>query len=242
MKVPTLSRFVDANRVCQNYLGNLAHVRDYVVQKFIQQEYANLPVYIGLNDVIIESDFRWIISDEKLGWYKNWGPDQPADEFFFKDEDCVQMVTNGEWNDVSCDFVFSAVCETERTVRGWGKKERLPFKTSYSINLFTSEDNHVCKDGEFLCMSGNPVCVPAESVCDGSFDCQDQSDEYQFCSSNFAFDSSDVGNSTIVTCLSLAAIYHSYVSNQIVLCLIRINMERGRSSLSTWRYQFSYDH
>ena len=114
-------KFADAFRECQKYLGSLAEVQDEKVQNFIKDQFVDLAVYIGLNDIFIEGDFRWIGSEEKLGWYANWGPGQPADEFYFKDEDCVQILGSGDWNDVTCDFVFSSVCETNRITQGQRK-------------------------------------------------------------------------------------------------------------------------
>ena len=110
---------MDAYRDCTNHDGNLAKVPDHVIHNLlIETEMVTAPVYIGLNDVVMEGMFKWIGDEEELGAFRNWGPNQPGDEFYHQDEDCVEMKVSGDWNDIKCEHVFPPVCETARKTRG----------------------------------------------------------------------------------------------------------------------------
>ena len=54
-------------------------------------------IWIGLSDEVTEGDFVWY--DQSPVTYTNWAAGEPNQS---GDEDCVQIYTNGTWNDLSC--------------------------------------------------------------------------------------------------------------------------------------------
>lgn len=52
--------------------------------------------------------FYW--SDESNFDYANWNEEEPSDSLLSQTEECVEMFTNGTWNDASCDQIKGFVC------------------------------------------------------------------------------------------------------------------------------------
>lgn len=73
-------------------------------------------LWIGLNDRVDEDMFVWVTGAELS--YENWSDDEPNNS---GGEDCVEMQSDGEWNDEACDDVFRYrrfVCECETGTTG----------------------------------------------------------------------------------------------------------------------------
>ena len=69
----------------------------------------NAPIWIGLNDLRSDRDFRW--SDGTTPTYWNWGFLEPNNKF--KKEHCVNIIGQGQmkWNDNDCIQRFGSICE-----------------------------------------------------------------------------------------------------------------------------------
>jgi hypothetical protein len=66
--------------------------------------------WTGGNDVEVEGSYRWQHSIGKMN-FTNWRSDGPSVSYGGRDEDCVQMMTNGYWNDGHCNENSAFICE-----------------------------------------------------------------------------------------------------------------------------------
>ncbi|MFT5356254.1 MAG: hypothetical protein ACI9KE_003477, partial [Polyangiales bacterium] len=62
--------------------------------------------HIGLNDRDSERNHSWVSGSS--GSYRNWARWQPDD---FLSEDCVELRSGGDWNDVDCNAQRWFICE-----------------------------------------------------------------------------------------------------------------------------------
>ncbi|XP_049646692.1 mannose-binding protein A-like [Suncus etruscus] len=77
----------DENRAIQNVINDVA--------------------YLGITDEKTEGQFMYITGGSLT--YSNWKKNEPND--YGSNEDCTVILTEGNWNDVSCSVPYKAVCE-----------------------------------------------------------------------------------------------------------------------------------
>ncbi|XP_041104569.1 collectin-10-like isoform X1 [Polyodon spathula] len=77
-------------------------IADYITQAGLTR------VFIGLHDTDKEGQFMYT-DNTPLQNYSSWRPGEPNNGF--TNEDCVEMVSTGGWNDVECDLTIFFVCE-----------------------------------------------------------------------------------------------------------------------------------
>ncbi|XP_070552386.1 neurocan core protein-like [Ptychodera flava] len=96
-----------ARRICRRHGGDLTSIHSYrqnrLIKKFARH-YGSL--WIGLNDRRRERHFRW--SDGTRVNFRRWGRVEPNNKH---NEDCVEMHSNGRWNDLKCRRRRRFVCK-----------------------------------------------------------------------------------------------------------------------------------
>jgi len=65
-------------------------------------------MFIGLNDIKCEGTFVWEDGTSINSGYSHWKKKQPDNSH---NEDCVEILNNNEWNDVSCHEELLVLCE-----------------------------------------------------------------------------------------------------------------------------------
>uniref|UniRef100_A0A8C9JD59 C-type lectin domain-containing protein n=1 Tax=Panthera tigris altaica TaxID=74533 RepID=A0A8C9JD59_PANTA len=71
------------------------------------QDMAGSPAFLGITDEVTEGRFMYVTGGRLA--YSNWKRDEPNDHG--SGEDCVILLQDGLWNDISCSSSFLAVCE-----------------------------------------------------------------------------------------------------------------------------------
>ena len=106
--------------------GNLARVRDAGANEAIRAA-SNGGGWIGATDQAVEGDWRWSNNNDQFwqglaanatppgmpvgGRYTNWNGGEPNDGGDWGDEGCVELRSDGRWNDTSCGDWKHYLCE-----------------------------------------------------------------------------------------------------------------------------------
>ncbi|TFK09509.1 pseudouridylate synthase 7 homolog-like protein [Platysternon megacephalum] len=93
---------------CSQAGGQLASPRNAAENAAIQQILVlyNKSAFLGINDIQTEGRFKYLNGENIV--YSNWQTGEPNDNGV---EDCVEMYSNGKWNDKSCGEKQLIVCE-----------------------------------------------------------------------------------------------------------------------------------
>lgn len=106
--------YVDAQRSCQGRGGTLAMPKDeaanglmaaYVTQAGLSR------VFIGVDDLDREGSFVYADRSPMQTFHK-WRGGEPNNAY--DEEDCVELVAEGGWNDVACHTTLPFLCEFDK--------------------------------------------------------------------------------------------------------------------------------
>ena len=104
--------------------------------------------WFGYNDIRREGHFEWVNPSARCKRYTNWHRGEPNNFF---NEDCTQMYSSGQWNDLKCSNRLPSICEfgprVGKICKALGNKfnigairyEIIPTKMSWGAAL------HTCK-------------------------------------------------------------------------------------------------
>ncbi|XP_059130153.1 pulmonary surfactant-associated protein D isoform X2 [Peromyscus eremicus] len=101
--------FEDAREVCRQAGGQLASPRSAAENAAIQQLITahNKAAFLSMTDMDTEGKFTYPTGEPLV--YSNWAPGEPNNNGGA--ENCVEIFTNGQWNDKVCGEQRLVVCE-----------------------------------------------------------------------------------------------------------------------------------
>ena len=102
-----------ASNHCESIGGQLVRITGADLNKFLVQKYTkrlSTIVWIGLT----KCGNTWCYPDGKESIYANWRKGEPNNAR--GDESCVEMYTNGEWNDSPCEKEHPFICEISKSL------------------------------------------------------------------------------------------------------------------------------
>ncbi|XP_069141883.1 perlucin-like [Argopecten irradians] len=101
---------------CRTFNAKLAEPMDQSSVDFLSGEVkGSVPLhgesyYLGGGDFFVEGQWLWMSTQGRMS-VTNWGPGEPNDAG--EDEDCVEIVHSGLWNDDVCDNPKGFICEMD---------------------------------------------------------------------------------------------------------------------------------
>lgn len=109
--------FEDAQQICTQAGGQLASPRSAAENEALQQLVVtqNKAAFLSMNDIKTEGNFTYPTGESLV--YSNWAPGEPNNNGGA--ENCVEIYTNGKWNDKSCSEQRLVICEFWATWGGW---------------------------------------------------------------------------------------------------------------------------
>merc|ERR1712166_977369 len=97
-----------ARQICRSMRGQLAHpnrAQNFWMGRQMRRHGARA-AWIGYND--IKREKHWVWSGNKRNNFRSWNRGEPNN---YRTEDCVEMFTNGKWNDLACRARRHFVCQ-----------------------------------------------------------------------------------------------------------------------------------
>lgn len=102
--------FQDAQQVCAQAGGLLPSPRSAAENEALQQLVTaenKAAAFLSITDSKTEGEFTYPSGEPLV--YSNWAPGEPNNNG--GNEDCVEIFTNGKWNDKSCGESRLVICE-----------------------------------------------------------------------------------------------------------------------------------
>jgi len=100
--------WVVAGQICRGGGYELVTVDDAAENTFLTDVGGGLAWWIGYNDRgRVEGRYRW--ASGLASTYENWAPGEPNNA---GNEDCVELLSDGTWNDLPCGFTHPFICES----------------------------------------------------------------------------------------------------------------------------------
>nr|KAF6429146.1 collectin subfamily member 11 [Molossus molossus] len=106
--------YVDAQLSCQGRGGTLAMPKDEATNSLLAAYIAQAGlarVFVGINDLEREGAFMYA-DRSPMQTFHRWRSGEPNNAH--EEEDCVEMVASGGWNDVACGLTMHFLCEFDK--------------------------------------------------------------------------------------------------------------------------------
>ncbi|KAJ6652990.1 hypothetical protein lerEdw1_010259 [Lerista edwardsae] len=112
-----------AKAQCEEQKSQLVVINDLAEQNFLVSRTKNEVFWIGLDDTRREGHWQWVDGSNYVTGFKSWKEGEP-NNYQNRNEDCVQVRMNGEWNDNTCTSNSFYICEKPlpRTAMAASKK------------------------------------------------------------------------------------------------------------------------
>jgi uncharacterized protein YegL len=104
------AEFWTAQANCLAKGADLVSITNAAENEFLKMLAADLKLgsfFIGLTDVETEGEFFWL--DGTVKEFTKWSPGEPNDAGH--NEDCTEMYSNGNWNDIHCTALRNYMCK-----------------------------------------------------------------------------------------------------------------------------------
>lgn len=98
--------FSKVKALCAELQATVATPKSAEENKAIQ-DVAKEEAFLGITDKVTEGHFMYVTGGSLV--YSNWRKNEPNNHG--SGEDCVILLQDGFWNDISCESSFLAVCE-----------------------------------------------------------------------------------------------------------------------------------
>uniref|UniRef100_A0A8C5LGM3 Asialoglycoprotein receptor 2 n=2 Tax=Jaculus jaculus TaxID=51337 RepID=A0A8C5LGM3_JACJA len=109
--------WAEADKYCQLENAHLLVINSWEEQKFITQHMGPFHTWIGLTDS--DGSWKWVDGTDYRSNYKNWAftqPDNWQGHELGGNEDCVEVLSDGQWNDNFCQQVNRWACERHQNI------------------------------------------------------------------------------------------------------------------------------
>ncbi|XP_043781750.1 collectin-46-like [Cervus elaphus] len=103
--------YSDARQVCREARGQLASPRSAAENEAVAQlvRAKNNDAFLSMNDISTEGRFTYPTGESLV--YSNWANGEPNNNNAGQPENCVQIYSEGKWNDVPCSTELLVICE-----------------------------------------------------------------------------------------------------------------------------------
>ncbi|KAB0353980.1 hypothetical protein FD755_023325 [Muntiacus reevesi] len=97
--------------VCREARGQLASPRSAAENEAVAElvRAKNNDAYLSMNDISTEGRFTYPTGESLI--YSNWAKGEPNNNNAGQPENCVQIYSEGKWNDVPCSTELLVICE-----------------------------------------------------------------------------------------------------------------------------------
>ena len=107
--------YADAIASCTADGAYLAVISDTAENDAVHGLDSGVDKWIGLDDLLVPGDHVWVNGSQSD--FENWNDGEPSSEGPGGGEDCVELRSQGDWNDLPCGQLEEFACECDPLYR-----------------------------------------------------------------------------------------------------------------------------